>query len=199
MKKLLTIASVLFLVSLTTTVQAQLRFGVRGGANFSKIDVKEIKSNTSTGWFLGPSCEFLIPVVGLGLDAAFMYSQEKTKFTRAGVASNEKMFKVHRLILPVNIKYKFPIPFVSPFIFAGPEFDFNLKDNADSFKGFVSNVTDRDTYDAKGANISLNIGAGVELFDRLDVFVNYNYGLNDTLKDFDSNTKLWRVGGTVYF
>ncbi len=199
MKKLLTIASALFLMSLSTMAQAQLRFGVRGGANFSRIDVNEAKSNARGGFFVGPAADLLIPGVGLGIDAAFMYSEDKTRFKTVGSKPVTDVFKVNRLVLPISIKYKLPIPKFSPFVYAGPEINFNLKDNGERIKDFIEDITGKDTYDAKGANVSMNFGAGVEFFDRFDVFLNYNFGLVDTLKDYDSKCKLWRIGATYYF
>ncbi len=199
MKKLLTIAGALFLMSMPSLAQAQLRFGVRGGANFSRIDVNQAKSNARGGFFIGPAVDFLIPGVGLGLDAAFMYSEDKTRFKTVSEVPKTESFKINRLVLPISVKYKLPIPKFSPFVYAGPEINFNLKDNGERIKDFIEDFTGKGTYDAKGANVSMNFGAGVEFFDNFDVFLNYNFGLVDTLKDYDSKCKLWRLGATYYF
>ena len=59
--------------------QAQLlKWGVKGGVNMTKIDwdggYKGNKDN-STGFFIGPMAEFTIPIVGLGVDGALLFSQ----------------------------------------------------------------------------------------------------------------------------
>ena len=58
--------------------QAQLiKWGVKGGVNMTKIDwdggIDGNKQN-STGFFIGPMAEITIPIVGLGVDGALLYS-----------------------------------------------------------------------------------------------------------------------------
>ena len=60
-------------------VQAQLlKWGVKGGVNMTKIDrdggPKKDKDN-SAGFFIGPMAEFTVPIVGLGIDGALLFSQ----------------------------------------------------------------------------------------------------------------------------
>lgn len=78
--------------------QAQLlKWGVKGGVNMTKIDwdggYKGNKDN-STGFFIGPMAEFTIPIVGLGVDGALLFSQRgKDEVKQTG------------LEVPVNLKY----------------------------------------------------------------------------------------------
>ena len=54
--------------------QAQvIKFGVKGGVNLSKLKFEGMKDN-STGVFFGPMAEITIPVIGLGVDGALLYS-----------------------------------------------------------------------------------------------------------------------------
>ena len=77
--------------------QAQLlKWGVKGGVNMTKIDwdggYKGNKDN-STGFFIGPMAEFTIPIVGLGVDGALLFSQRgKDEVKQTG------------LEVPVNLK-----------------------------------------------------------------------------------------------
>ena len=61
--------------------QAQLlKFGVKGGVNLSKLKLEGMKDN-STGFFFGPMAEVTIPIVGLGVDGALLYSHcERTEY-----------------------------------------------------------------------------------------------------------------------
>ena len=78
--------------------QAQLlKWGVKGGVNLTKIDwdggFKGNKDN-STGFFIGPMAEITIPIVGLGVDGALLFSQRgKGDVKQTGVE------------VPVNLKY----------------------------------------------------------------------------------------------
>lgn len=68
-------------LAMAMPAQAQLiKFGVKGGLNLSKLSFsKEAKDNlnsdNTTGFFFGPMAEVTIPVVGLGVDGALLYSQ----------------------------------------------------------------------------------------------------------------------------
>ena len=63
--------------------QAQLiKWGVKGGVNLTKIDwdggYKGNKDN-SAGFFIGPMAEITIPIVGLGVDGALLFSQRNIR------------------------------------------------------------------------------------------------------------------------
>ena len=84
-------------LALATPAQAQLKWGVKGCVNMSKIDWNggyEGNKDNSAGFFIGPMAEFTIPVIGLGIDGAVMYSQR-----------GEDDFKQQGVEIPVNLKY----------------------------------------------------------------------------------------------
>ena len=65
MKKNLTVLFILFaMVALPS--QAQLQWGIKGGANVSKIsfDRDIFKTDNMGGFFIVPMVEFAIPIVG---------------------------------------------------------------------------------------------------------------------------------------
>ena len=140
--------------------QAQLfKFGVKGGLNMSKLDFKNgPTSDNTTGFFIGPMAEVTIPVVGLGIDGALMYSQRgKSEWKQQGIE------------IPVNLKYTFGLgSMLGIYIAAGPDFYFNFKD------------TDWAGFDTKATQVGLNLGAGVKLFSHLQVGVNYQLPLGDS-------------------
>lgn len=134
-------------------VQAQLlKWGVKGGVNLTKIDwdggFKGNKDN-STGFFIGPMAEITIPIVGLGVDGALLFSQRgKSDVKQTGVE------------VPVNLKYTIGLGSLLGIYFAaGPDFffDFDKKDNVDR----------------KKTQVGLNLGVGVKLIKHLQVGVNY--------------------------
>lgn len=49
----------------------------KGGLNVSKLHLSEetFKSDNRTGFFIGPTAEFTLPLLGLGIDASAMYNQ----------------------------------------------------------------------------------------------------------------------------
>ena len=52
------------LLLITIPANAQLKFGVKGGLNISKVSVSKdiLKSDNQTGFFIGPMAEFTVPV-----------------------------------------------------------------------------------------------------------------------------------------
>lgn len=166
-------------------VQAQLlKWGVKGGVNMAKIDwdggYKGNKEN-STGFFIGPMAEFNLPFVGLGIDAALLYSQR-----------GEDMFKQQGLEIPVNLKYTIGLGSMLGIYFAaGPDFFYNFKD----YEG------DRTVGEKKSAQVGLNLGAGVKLLKHLQVGINYLIPTGDSFKiqNVDFKTKTWQVSMAVLF
>lgn len=131
--------------------QAQLlKWGVKGGVNMTKIDwdggYKGNKDN-STGFFIGPMAEFTIPIVGLGVDGALLFSQRgKDEVKQTG------------LEVPVNLKYTIGLgSLLGIYVAAGPDFFFDFKK--------------KDYVDRKKAQVALNLGAGVKLLKHLQVGV----------------------------
>lgn len=77
MKKLFSTLMVIACLALAIPAQAQIKFGVKGGLNVSKLHFSEetFKSDNRTGFFIGPTAEFTLPLLGLGIDASALYNQ----------------------------------------------------------------------------------------------------------------------------
>ena len=179
-----TLMLVVATVLMTLPAQAQsLKWGVKGGVNLSKIDwnggVDGNKQN-STGFFFGPMLETTITVVGLGLDAALLYSQRgKDAAKQQGVE------------IPVNLKYTMGLgSTLGLFVAAGPDFFFNFKDLPDEITG-----------DKKSVQVALNLGVGLKLLRHLQIGVNYQIPTGDSFKiaNADLKTKSWQVSAAILF
>lgn len=187
MKKFLSILWVaVCCMTLATPAQAQLKWGVKGGVNMSKIDWNgwlEGNKDNRAGFFIGPMAEFTIPVIGLGIDGAVMYSQR-----------DKDDFKQQGMEIPVNLKYTLGLgSMFGIYVAAGPDFFFNFKD------------MDLQGFEAKKKQVGLNIGAGVKLVHHLQGGVNYQIPLGDsfTKKDVhgetNSKTKTWQISLAYMF
>ena len=193
MKKIL---SALFVavccMAMAIPAQAQVSFGVKGGLNLSKIDLNssfgDFKQN-STGFFIGPMIEATVPIVGLGVDGAILYSQR-----------GKEEYKTQGVEIPINLKYTIGLGDMAGIFFAaGPDFFFNFKD----IKEFddVGNVIKNKT-----ALFGLNLGAGVKLINHLQIGVNYQIGLGDSFnlkeitgKKVSNKTNTWQVSLAYLF
>lgn len=170
MKKIL---GLIFALSLFAAIpaSAQLQFGIKAGTNLtgSPSDIKGIKSDGYTGFFVGPMAKFTIPLVGLGVEADILYSQ-------SGAKIGDETVKKNSIEIPVYLRYDLSLPAVSkiivPFVAVGPQFGFAF--------GNLDEAIDFGKYEYKKSALSLNVGAGARLFGHIQAHVNYNVALGNT-------------------
>ena len=179
MKKLLSILMVAVALMMAAPAQAQLiKFGVKGGMNFSKLDT-DVKSwydakESSTGFFIGPMAEITLPILGLGVDGALMYSQR---------GSGE--VKQQGIEVPVNLKWSFGLgSMLGAYLAAGPDFFFNFKD-----------IDKKSDLIKEDAQVSINLGAGLKLLKKLQVGLTYQIPLN---KSYDKYEEIGIMPGYEY-
>ena len=164
MKKVFSVLMVAVALMMAAPAQAQLiKFGVKGGMNFSKLDT-DVKSlydakESSTGFFVGPMAEITLPIIGLGIDGALLYSQR-------GDGDVEQQ----GLEIPVNLKYTIGLgSMLGVYVAAGPDFFFNFKD-----------VEASEGLGKEKSQVSINIGAGLKLLKKLQIGVTYQIPTNDS-------------------
>ncbi|GCB37461.1 porin family protein [Bacteroides faecalis] len=198
MKKIFSALLVAICICMAMPTQAQINFGVKGGLNLSKASFSkaDFKKDNFTGFFIGPMAEFKIPVVGLGLDGALLFSQR-------GIEVEGTKIKQNGLDIPINLKYNIGLgSLLGVYLAAGPDFYFDFEKN--------KQVWDADNYsirtDKKRTEVGINLGAGVKLVNHLQVGFNYNIPLGDSAKLIDSDaesasykTKTWQVSIAYLF
>ena len=180
MKKVFSVLMVAVALMMAAPAQAQLiKFGVKGGLNMSELDAEGYKGENSTGFFIGPMAEFTLPIVGLGLDGAVMFSQRgKNEFKQQGIE------------VPVNVKFSFGLgSMLGAYLAAGPDFFYNFKD------------IDIEGGEAKKAQVALNLGAGLKLLRKLQVGVNYQIPMGNSFEvgNIDVKNKTWQVSLAYMF
>lgn len=106
MKRFFSALMVMALLLITIPANAQLKFGVKGGLNISKVSVSKdiLKSDNQTGFFIGPMAEFTVPVVGLGFDVAALYNQSGVAVSDVDGEANSTLKTVE---IPINVKWTF--------------------------------------------------------------------------------------------
>ena len=154
--------------------------------NLSKLDIDggyEGNKDNSTGYFIGPMAEITLPLVGLGIDGAVLFSQR-----------GEKDLKQQGIEVPVNLKYTIGLGSMFGFyLAAGPDFYFNFKD------------IDIEGLEAKKSQVAVNLGAGLKLLRKLQVGVTYQIPMGDSfeLKDagavIGAKNKTWQVSLAYIF
>lgn len=159
---------------------AQFNFGIKGGVNLSErptLNIEEFKSNIkgSTGWYVGPTAKFIIPVVGLGFEANVLYSQ-------TNIEIEGRNMQAQSIDVPLYLRYELSLPvvnnYIEPFIAVGPQFGWNIGEKSIT----LENIADLASceYNIKDSNISLNFGLGFILFNHLQIHGNYNLALGKT-------------------
>lgn len=194
------------------SAEAQVKFGIKGGLNVTSmsLDSKVLDAENRAGFFIGPTLKFTLPVVGLGIDASALYDQREAK-AKAEVegAEVESNFKTQSVNIPINVRYGFGLgSTASIFLFAGPQFGFNVGDkNQSIFK-------DMGEWRLKSSTFSVNVGVGAMLLSHLQLSANYNIAcgktgdmtvskaLGDTAQKLlskNGRTNAWQIGLAYYF
>lgn len=154
--------------------QAQVKFGLKGGLNattmtMSDDNLKEGITNKS-GFFIGPTVKFTLPIVALGVDASVLYDQREARLK----ATDEKL-KQQSVQIPINLRAGFGLGDVANvFVFLGPQFGFNVG-------GDTENNSVKD-WSLKTACISGNIGIGLMLANHFQITGNYNICFTNSAK-----------------
>ena len=204
MKKIFTL--VVLLAAMTFTAQAQVKFGLKGGLNLTKMrfDKDVVSKSNQAGFFIGPTVKFTLPVVGLGIDAAALYDQRSAKLD-----GTDETLKQKSIQIPINVRYGFGLGSIAGiYFFAGPQFGFNV---GDKVTNIISNVVD---WRLKDSNLSANVGLGLMLLNHLQISANYNIAFGttgefDVLTDVASRTwdtvtgktkaNAWQLSLAYYF
>ncbi|HPW71917.1 MAG TPA: porin family protein [Bacteroides graminisolvens] len=196
MKKWITLFTVTVCLAIAMPAKAQIKFGVKGGLNLASAslsDAWDAKGNADnyTGFFIGPMVDITIPIIGLGVDGALMYSQKGAKISFDDDLGSTT-FKQQGIEIPVNLKYSIGLGSSASIYFAaGPSFYFNMKSDDD-----LTFDTMKGSLDYDKSEVSLNLGAGVKLLRHLQLGVNYNMGLTDSAKakiDSSNSSDIWNV------
>ena len=202
MKKIFTSMVVALMLMATTTAQAQVKLGLKGGLNVTQMSLSSdvIDKSNQTGFFVGPTVKLTLPLIGLGIDAAALYDQRDAKL---GEDDDESTISQRCINIPVNLRYGFGLgSMASVYVAAGPQFGFNI--------GQKNYGSDTDGFKFKDSNLSLNLGAGVSVLTHLELGFTYNIALGKTgeVSVIDDANKVltskarnnsWQVSAAYYF
>ena len=164
MKKFFTI--MLMAVAIAMSSNAQVMFGLKGGLNLTNISDFSFSASgvdnaikNKAGFHIGPTVKFTLPVVGLGIDASALYDQREGKVESDG--GEDQTLKSQSIQIPINIRYGFGLgETASIFIFAGPQFGFNIGDKNKTWTDYKNNACE---WTLKSSTVSANVGLGVML------------------------------------
>ena len=210
MKKIYTTLVVALTMLMAMPSQAQVKFGIRGGANLVNMKlnsdfVNNLNKDNRAGFYIGPTVKFTVPIVGLSMDASALYDQRSSEVTVEGTNTTESMI-TRQLAIPVNVRYGWGLGSVADvFLFAGPQVAFNFAKD----KSIFNNAAD---WSWKSSNFSINVGLGCTILSHVELKANYNIACGKTGEAtvWDSVTKTavgsvkskynsWQLGMAYYF
>ena len=188
------------IVCISVNSEAKVKFGLRGGANITKMsfDKDVVDSKNTNGFYLGPTVKIGLPL-GFDIDGSVVYSQWKVE-TDVFNANNTPIELKHKAIdIPLNLRKGFGLgDKASVFLFAGPQFSFN--------------IGNKDLHDIgwtwKESDVSINLGVGAMLLNHIEVKANYNIPCGKTgsfnvenavVKNISGKKKGWQIGAAIYF
>ena len=220
MKRLFVIMMVAASILVAPAAQAELRFGIKAGANISNFIANEESpkldfSNASLANFTGGAVMEWIVWGGLGFDAGVMYTAKGTEYKvgddilsdiYSEVLGTETLMKatVHYIEVPINLKYRLEIPVVKdiiiPFVYAGPSFAFKVGQAVQ----FGDKPLEDTKVDFSSVDYALNVGLGVEVIKHLNVAAQYGWGmgkvadtdmeiLGQKIEGLDMRSGVWTV------
>ncbi|WP_455641187.1 porin family protein [Parabacteroides sp.] len=199
MKKITGLVLVILMTFVALPAKSQLKFGLKGGLNISSVHLNSdlLKADNVTGFQIGPMLETTIPLLGVGFDAAILYSQKGMDVKSATGTSTD--VKTDYIDVPVNLKWKFGLPIVKAYLSAGPYVGFRV--GGDKFWDVPGSVVGQ--VKAKNFSAGLNFGVGAELISHLQVGFNYGLGLTDNYSaekvDLSAKNRGWSVTAAILF
>ena len=195
-------------VAAWTAVAAQTttRWGVTAGVNYNQIHFKQsdiVDVKRGFGPAAGVTGEMNIHGIGFALEASLLYSMHSSKinFGQWKVWSSDGLgnetVMLHNIDVPVALKFKYNRlngfeNTLKPMVYFGPTFSFR------------AGGSHRDHIKYNSLTVMLRAGVGMELFNRFQLSVSYNFSVGETLHTvkLDSNAaknRCWALTATYYF
>ena len=194
------------LTLVSTGVQAQVNWGLKGGYNITdmSLDRTVLDSENRNGFFIGPTLKIETPLLGLGFDISALYDQRKTLVgTVDPVEMTTKMVTV-----PLNLRLSLGSrSSLALFVYAGPQISFNLNNDEKVIDQMKS-------WRYRESNYSVNLGGGLLLGNCFQLSANYNVVcgrtadvttqsafdmVKDDLKKHEAKENAWQIGAAIYF
>lgn len=193
MKKIVSLIFIGILAITASEANAQIHFGVKGGLNISTVHFSGeiISPHNVTGFHIGPMLEATVPLLGAGFETAVLYS-------RKGLEYENKHMTADYIDVPVHFKWKFGLPIVKAYLATGPYFGFRV--GGDRIWDIPNNVVNQ--IQAKTFGMGWDIGVGAEVFNHLQVGINYGLGLTDNYSAGNGNkgkSRGWMITAAVLF
>jgi hypothetical protein len=175
-----------------TAANAQFKFGVKAGANFSNVNGSDVSGTNTLVGFNGGVFVDLPLAEHLSLQPELVYSGQGFKATETINTTNYTgTFTENYINIPVLLKYRFPMGL---FIETGPQVGFLM-----SAKAKISGVSADNKSAYKSTDFDWAVGAGFHIpTTRLAVDARYNFGLANIAADNSGGSSSGSVKNGVF-
>lgn len=157
-----------------TPVAAHGQLTLKGGLSFASATSSDFLPDleTRTGAAGGIS-------LGLGPARGLQLRPEALFVQKGGKLASDQSFTLNELNIPVLVQVTLPVPGISPFIYAGPQAEYELS----------CTVADTDCVDTGSLRWGAVGGAGVRLGSLLSLEGRYNWTLSELADDIESKPR----------
>lgn len=175
-------------ISFATAANAQFKFGVKAGADFSNVNGNGVSGTNTLVGFNG-GVFFDLPLAAhLSLQPEVLYSGEGFKQSANGYTGT---FTENYINIPVLLKYRFPMGL---FIETGPQAGFLM-----SAKAKISGVSEDNKAAYKSTDFDWVLGVGFHIpTTKLAVDARYNFGLANIAADNSGSSSSTSVKNGVF-
>lgn len=158
MRKILLLGLLLALMMPLTTM-AQLKFGIGAGLNYTSLsdinfDSRQAIYDSRTGYHLGVFVDLSAGPLALRPGLYYMTAGSLFEDGLSDLFSIDDNFDMSFVVVPIDVRFRIPFPFVKPYVHAGPELRFR--------SGEVTGEIE-ESLDLRSFNMAGNLGFGVEV------------------------------------
>ena len=205
MKRFTLLIAALLLTTTATMAQTSSRWGITAGANFNEVHFKQtdiVPSKRAWGPQLGVTGEMNFSGIGFGVESGLLYTLKQGKVNYgdrtmwAAVGAGNETVSMHYLDVPLHLKFKWHRlggfeTTLMPLLYVGPQFSFLVGANHKELNSYPP------------VNVYLDMGAGVELMERVQLRAGYNFSIGQSFhtKLLDENVaknRTWYLNVTWF-
>ena len=205
MKKIVLLIAATLVATAAVTAQTTSRWGITAGANINEIHFKQTDIvPTERGWGpqVGLTSEMNFSGIGFGVDGSLLYTLKQGKVDYgsrtmwAAVGAGKETVSMHYIDVPLHLKFKYnrlggAEATIMPLVYVGPQFSFLVGANNKNLNSYPP------------VNVYLDMGAGVELKERLQLRAGYNFSVGQSfhtklLDDNVAKNRAWYVNVTWF-
>ncbi len=205
MKKITLLIAAMLLATAAATAQTSSRWGITAGANFNEVHFKQtdiVPSKRAWGPQVGVTGEMNFSGIGFGVEGSLLYTLKQGKVNYgertiwSSVGAGNETVSMHYLDVPLHLKFKWRRlggleSTIMPMLYVGPQFS------------FIVGASNKNLNSYPPVNVYLDMGAGVELIERLQLRAGYNFSIGQSfhtklLDDNVAKNRTWYVSATWF-